>query len=36
MIATVINTLKAPVTNVTSGLAGNLHGLLDAMKAQAA
>jgi len=36
MIATVINTLKAPVTNVTSGLKGNLHGLLDAVKAQAA
>jgi large subunit ribosomal protein L10 len=36
LIATVINTLKAPVTNVTSGLAGNLHGLLDAIAAKAA
>ena len=36
MIATVINTLKAPVSNVTSGLAGNLHGLLDAIAAKAA
>ena len=36
MIATVINTLKAPVNNVTSGLAGNLHGLLDAISAKAA
>lgn len=36
MIATLINTLKAPVTNVTSALAGNLHGLLDAIAAKAA
>ena len=36
MIATVVNTLKAPVTNVTGGLAGNLHGLLDAIAAKAA
>jgi large subunit ribosomal protein L10 len=31
MIATVIATLKAPVGNVTGALAGNLHGLLDAI-----
>lgn len=36
MIATVINTLKSPVSGVVSGLQGNLHGLLDAVKAQAA
>ena len=36
MIATVVNTLKSPVNNVTSGLAGNLHGLLDAIAAKAA
>lgn len=36
MIATVINTLKSPVNGVVSGLQGNLHGLLDAVKAQAA
>ena len=36
MIATVLATLKSPVNNVTSGLAGNLHGLLDAVAAKAA
>ena len=35
MIATVINTLKSPVNGVMSGLKGNLHGLLDAVAAQA-
>ncbi len=35
MIATVIATLKSPVGNVTSGLAGNIHGLLDAVAAKA-
>lgn len=35
MIATVLNTLKSPVGNVMSGLKGNLHGLLDAVAAQA-
>lgn len=35
MIATVINTLKSPVSNVMSGLSGNLHGLLDAVAAKA-
>ncbi len=34
MIATVLNTLKSPVTNVMSGLQGNLHGLLDAVAAK--
>lgn len=34
MIATVINTLLSPVNNVTSGLKGNLHGLLDAVAAK--
>lgn len=36
MIATVVNTLKSPVNNVTSGLAGNLQALLDGVKAKAA
>ena len=36
MIATVVATLKSPVNNVTSGLAGNLQGLLDAVAAKAA
>ncbi len=36
MIATVINTLKSPVTGVMSGLKGNLHGLLDAVAASKA
>ncbi len=31
MIASVINTLKSPVSNVLSGLQGNLHSLLDAV-----
>lgn len=35
LIATVVNTLKSPVNNVTSGLAGNLHGLLGAISAKA-
>jgi large subunit ribosomal protein L10 len=35
MIATVINTLKSPVTGVMSGLSGNLHGLLSAVAAKA-
>lgn len=35
MIATVINTLKSPVSNVMSGLSGNLHGLLDAVASKA-
>ena len=35
MIAGVINTLNSPVQNVVSGLKGNLHGLLDAVAAQA-
>ncbi len=35
LIATVINTLKSPVSNVMSGLQGNLHGLLDAVASQA-
>ncbi len=35
MIATVINTLQSPVRGVVSGLAGNLHGLLDAVAAKA-
>lgn len=34
MIATVINTLQSPVRGVVSGLAGNLHGLLDAIAAK--
>lgn len=36
MIATVINTLKSPVNNVTGALKGNLHGLLEAIAAKAA
>jgi large subunit ribosomal protein L10 len=36
MIATVINTLKSPVSSVVSGLRGNLHGLLDAIAAKVA
>ncbi len=36
MIATVVNTLKSPVNNVTSGLAGNLQGLLEAVALKAA
>lgn len=35
LIAGIINTLKGPVNGVTSGLAGNLHGLLDAVAAKA-
>lgn len=35
MIAIVINTLKSPVSNVMSGLKGNLHGLLEAVAAKA-
>lgn len=36
MIATVINTLKSPISGVMSGLQGNLHGLLDAVVASKA
>lgn len=36
LIAGIINTLNGPVNKVTSGLAGNLHGLLDAIAAKAA
>lgn len=36
MIATVVNTLKSPVSNVVSGLSGNLHGLLEAISSKAA
>ncbi len=36
LIATVINTLKSPVNNVTGALKGNLHGLLDAVAASKA
>ena len=36
MIATVVNTLMSPVNNVTRGLAGNLHGLLDGIAEKAA
>ncbi len=31
MIASVINTLQSPLNNITSGLKGNLHGLLDGL-----
>ncbi len=34
LIAGIINTLNGPVNKVTSGLAGNLHGLLDAIAAK--
>ena len=36
LIATVVNTLKSPVNNVTNGLMGNLQGLLDGVAAKAA
>ncbi|HVW23496.1 MAG TPA: 50S ribosomal protein L10 [Candidatus Saccharimonadales bacterium] len=36
LIATVIATLQSPVNDITSGLSGNLHGLLDAVAAKAA
>lgn len=36
LIAGIINTLNGPVNGVMSGLAGNLHGLLDAISAKAA
>jgi large subunit ribosomal protein L10 len=35
LIAGVINTLNSPVRGVVSGLAGNLHGLLQAIEAKA-
>lgn len=35
LIAGVINTLNSPTNNVIGGLSGNLHGLLDAVAAQA-
>ncbi len=35
LIATVVNTLKSPVNNVTSALMGNLQGLLDGIAAKA-
>ena len=34
MISTLVHTLKSPVNNVMSGLAGNIHGLLDAVAAK--
>ncbi len=34
LIAGIINTLNGPVNGVMSGLAGNLHGLLDAVAAK--
>jgi ribosomal protein L10 len=36
LIAGIINTLNGPVNGVMSGLAGNLHGLLQAIEAKAA
>lgn len=36
LIAEVLATLQSPVSGVTSALAGNLHGLLDAIGAKAA
>ena len=36
LIASVISTLESPVSDVMSGLTGNLHGLLDAVAAKAA
>ena len=36
LIAEVVAQLLSPVTDVTSGLSGNLHGLLDAVSAKAA
>jgi large subunit ribosomal protein L10 len=35
LIALVIATLQSPVGDITSGLSGNLHGLLDAISAKA-
>jgi large subunit ribosomal protein L10 len=35
LIAGIINTLNSPVNNVMGALKGNLHGLLDAVAAQA-
>jgi large subunit ribosomal protein L10 len=35
LIAQVLATLQSPVNDVTSALAGNLHGLLDAVSAKA-
>jgi large subunit ribosomal protein L10 len=36
LIASVIATLQSPLNDITNGLAGNLHGLLDAVAAKAA
>jgi large subunit ribosomal protein L10 len=36
MIAQVIATLNSPVNDITSGLSGNLHALLDGIEAKAA
>jgi large subunit ribosomal protein L10 len=36
LIAQVIATLQSPLNDITNGLAGNLHGLLDAVAAKAA
>lgn len=36
MIGSVINTLLAPVNDTVNALSGNLHGLLDGVKAKAA
>jgi large subunit ribosomal protein L10 len=36
LIAEVLATLQSPVNDITSGLSGNLHGLLDALSARAA
>ncbi|HVX24618.1 MAG TPA: 50S ribosomal protein L10 [Candidatus Saccharimonadales bacterium] len=36
LIATVIATLQSPLNDITNGLAGNLHGLLDAIATKAA
>lgn len=36
LIAEVLATLQSPVNDVTNALAGNLHGLLDAVSAKAA
>jgi large subunit ribosomal protein L10 len=35
LIAQVIATLQSPLNDITNGLAGNLHGLLDAVAAKA-
>ena len=35
MLATLINTLKAPARGVVSGLSGNLGGLVQALESKA-